>query len=51
MQALAWSGQRGEALAYYAHCRQLLAESLGVEPEAETVALYERIQRADWRPR
>lgn len=45
MRALALAGQRSAALAHYATCRRLLAELLGVEPEPETVALYERIQQ------
>lgn len=41
---LARSGQRSAALAQYQTCRQVLAEELGVEPMAETTALYERIR-------
>lgn len=44
MRLLAWSGQRGAALVQYERCRQTLADELGVEPEAETTALYERIR-------
>jgi predicted ATPase/DNA-binding SARP family transcriptional activator len=44
MRALAASGHRNEALAQYEVCRRVLAEELGVEPEEETVALYERIR-------
>jgi DNA-binding SARP family transcriptional activator len=44
MRVLAASGQRGAALAHYAHCRRVLAEDLGVEPEDETIQLYERIR-------
>jgi predicted ATPase/DNA-binding SARP family transcriptional activator len=44
MQALARAGRRQAALAQYEACRQALAEELGVEPTAETVALYEAIQ-------
>jgi DNA-binding SARP family transcriptional activator len=47
MRALVLSGQRAEALAQYAACRQVLEEELGVEPEEETTALYERIRRGD----
>jgi DNA-binding SARP family transcriptional activator/predicted ATPase len=43
MTLLAASGQRGAALAQYERCRAILAEELGVEPEPETVALYQRI--------
>jgi len=45
MRALALAGQRSAALAQYAACRRRLDETLGVEPETETVALYERIQQ------
>lgn len=44
MQLLSLSGQRSAALAQYDNCRQALEEELGVEPEAETVELYERIR-------
>ena len=44
MRLLALSGQRGAALAQYETCRRLLAEELGVEPAAETTALYEQIR-------
>lgn len=44
MDVLARSGQRAAALAQYARCRQILADELGVEPAAETTALYRLIQ-------
>jgi predicted ATPase/DNA-binding SARP family transcriptional activator len=44
MRALALSGQRGAALAQYEACRRILGEELGIEPEPETTALYERIR-------
>jgi len=44
MQLLAWSGQRGAALAQYETCRRTLADELGVEPEEETATLYEQIK-------
>jgi predicted ATPase/DNA-binding SARP family transcriptional activator len=44
MRVLALSGRRSEALAQYESCRRLLAEELGVEPSAETVALDEQIR-------
>lgn len=46
MQLLARSGQRQAALAQYETCVQLLDEELGIPPEPETTALYERIQTA-----
>jgi DNA-binding SARP family transcriptional activator len=44
MRLLAQSGQRSAALAQYETCRRILARDLGVEPEAETTALYEQIR-------
>lgn len=44
MRAFARSGQRVAALAQYNHCRQMLADELGVEPAAETSALYDQIR-------
>ena len=43
MLALALNGERSAALAQFESCRRLLAEELGVKPNAETVALYEQI--------
>lgn len=44
MELLALTGQRNAAIAQYESCRRSLFQELGVEPEAETVALYERIK-------
>ncbi|MFW6063873.1 MAG: ABC transporter substrate-binding protein, partial [Chloroflexota bacterium] len=44
MEALARSGQRADAVAQYERCRELLHEELGLEPEAETQALYAAIR-------
>jgi len=44
MRALAVLGQRDAALAQYEACRQALAQELSVEPEPETVVLYELIR-------
>ena len=44
MLLLAQSGQRSAALAQYEACCRILRDELGVEPEAETVALYEQIR-------
>jgi WD40 repeat protein/DNA-binding SARP family transcriptional activator len=44
MRLLARSGQRTAALAQYAQCRTVLRQELGIEPDAETVALYEQIR-------
>jgi len=40
------TGQRSAALAQYQACRRVLQQELGVEPMAETTALYERIKAA-----
>jgi DNA-binding SARP family transcriptional activator/predicted ATPase len=44
MTSLALSGQRSAALAQYEVCRRTLLEELRVEPEAETLSLYEQIR-------
>ncbi len=44
MRLLALSGQRSAALAQYEACCRHLCAELGVEPEPETTALYERIR-------
>ena len=50
MQALWQSGERSAALAQYRRCREALHEELGVEPAAETTALFERIRAAGCKP-
>lgn len=44
MWALALDGKRGEALAHYQACHDLLERDLGVAPAAETTALYRRLR-------
>ena len=44
MRALAFLGQRTAALDQYETCREILANELGIEPDTETRALYERIR-------
>ena len=44
---LALDGRRSAALAQYEACRQALAQELGVEPTAETRALYEQIRQGE----
>ena len=44
MSLLARSGQRAAALCQYRTCQQLLADELGIEPDAATQALYDRIR-------
>ncbi len=48
MILLARMGKRGDALVQYETCRRVLAEELEVEPEAETIALYEQIRAGEW---
>ena len=50
MCLLDWIGRREEALRQFAACRQVLAEELGVEPAAETAALYEEIAAGELQP-
>ncbi|MFN8491586.1 MAG: BTAD domain-containing putative transcriptional regulator [Caldilineaceae bacterium] len=45
MRLLAQQGQRAAAEAQYQRCRQVLAEELGAEPDAETMALYAQIRK------
>jgi DNA-binding SARP family transcriptional activator/TolB-like protein len=49
MRSLAALGQRASALRHYETARQLLAEELGVEPEEETLELYQFIARGNGR--
>jgi predicted ATPase/Tfp pilus assembly protein PilF len=44
MRLLALDGQRSAALIQYEACRRAMVEELGLEPTAETVALYEQIR-------
>jgi predicted ATPase/DNA-binding SARP family transcriptional activator len=50
MRGLALSGDRSAALAQYERCREVLANELGVEPDVETRALYERIRAEEFTP-
>lgn len=47
MRLLAENGQRGAALAQYEACRRALGSELGVEPGAETAALYQQIRNGE----
>ncbi|MEZ4707564.1 MAG: BTAD domain-containing putative transcriptional regulator [Caldilineaceae bacterium] len=49
MLLLAYSGQRGQALAQYETCHTLLQNEFGAEPSAEMTAQYRRI-KAGMRP-
>jgi DNA-binding SARP family transcriptional activator len=44
MRLLNGQGQRGAALAQYQACRRVLRDELGVEPDAKTQLLYQRIK-------
>ena len=48
MLLLAMDGQAGAALAQFEQCRQVLWEELGLEPDAETQELAERIEAGDF---
>jgi DNA-binding SARP family transcriptional activator len=48
MTLLAIHNQRSAAISQYEHCRQLLQEELGVEPEEDTVGLYEQIRQGKY---
>ena len=50
MRAFALAGDRSRALAQYEQCREILWDELGIEPAAETVALYENIKSGDHGP-
>jgi DNA-binding SARP family transcriptional activator len=43
MGAYAAAGRRGDALRQFLACRRALVEELGIEPDAETLALHRRI--------
>ena len=43
MRAYAAAGRRGAALRQFLECRRALVEELGIEPDAETLALQRRI--------
>jgi predicted ATPase/DNA-binding SARP family transcriptional activator len=48
---LLWrQGKRSEALALFERCQTVLDDELGVEPEAETVALFDRIASSEAPP-
>jgi predicted ATPase/DNA-binding SARP family transcriptional activator/Flp pilus assembly protein TadD len=44
MRLLSRQGQRGAALAQYQVCRRVLRDELGVEPDAETLLLYQQLK-------
>ncbi|MDT8306293.1 MAG: BTAD domain-containing putative transcriptional regulator, partial [Anaerolineae bacterium] len=50
MALYARTGQQAAALRQYEECVRLLEEELGVEPEAETTALYEAIRTRQFAP-
>jgi DNA-binding SARP family transcriptional activator len=50
MRLLNSQGQRGAALAQYQACCRVLRDELGVEPDAETLLLYQQIKSGAQRP-
>ena len=50
MQMLATSGQRQAAIAQYHACRRLLRDELGIEPQPQITALFERLRAPDTLP-
>lgn len=50
MRLLVHTGRRSEALAQYDRCRQLLAETLAIEPSAETTQLWQQIKEGAFQP-
>lgn len=50
MRLFTLTGQRSIALKQYELCRQMLADELGIEPAAETTALYEQILAGELEP-
>ncbi len=50
MELYARTGQRSAAMRQYETCARLLEEELGVQPEKETLALYERVRRGELKP-
>lgn len=47
MRVRTLSGQRAAALRHYEQCRTMLADELGIEPDAATTALYEQIRAGE----
>ena len=50
MALLAKDGQRNAALAHFEVCKRVLKEELAVDPASETIALVDKIQRAEIAP-
>jgi DNA-binding SARP family transcriptional activator/TolB-like protein/Tfp pilus assembly protein PilF len=48
IECLARAGQRSEALHQFETCARILREELDIEPDAETVAVMERIRAGTW---
>lgn len=45
MRLLAQQGQRAAAVAQYDLCRRMLVDELGIEPDTETVQLYQQLKQ------
>jgi predicted ATPase/DNA-binding SARP family transcriptional activator len=50
MRLYDWSGQQGAAIRQYEQCVRILEKEIGVEPEDETLALYEAIKSRQLAP-
>jgi len=44
MRLLAWTGKRGAALRLFEKCKRTLWDELGVQPDKNTLSLYQQIQ-------
>jgi DNA-binding SARP family transcriptional activator/TolB-like protein/Tfp pilus assembly protein PilF len=51
IECFARAGQRAEALHQFETCARILREELDIEPDAETVAVVERIRAGGWPPK
>ncbi len=47
IRLLALTGQRSAAIRQFEVCRRILAEELNVDPDAETVSLYEQVKQGN----
>lgn len=51
IRLLASNGQKSEALSHYEHCRRVLAEEMGMEPNDEIMGLVSQIQSGKFQPK
>jgi DNA-binding SARP family transcriptional activator len=50
MIAYAASGRRAESLRQYQRCKRSLSDEMGIEPDTETTALFQRLRRGEQLP-